>query len=344
MHVFTSHIGIDLGTANTVFVSKNQQIILDEPSVVAFSVKNGRKALIGVGHDAKLMLGKTPGSIEAACPLIDGVIANFDYAEAMIAAFFKKAVVTNTFFKPKVIVCVPYGATPVEKRAIQQSFIKAGARRVGLLSEPMAAALGANLPWYDPRGSMVVDIGGGTTEIAVISLGGIVCASSLRIGGSHFEKAIIDTVRKICDLNIGNMAAERIKHNVNIDINSCVVDEKAEMHFTLAGIGSKDGVPKTANVAAKNFLAPINFLLNQIEQEVRLVLEKTPPDLAADIYMNGIMLTGGGVLLKGLDAELSRRLSIRCTIAENPKYCVAYGAGIAAKLEQRLAHAIEYEI
>lgn len=342
--MFASHIGIDLGTANTTFVGKNQRIILDEPSVVAFAIKDGNKRLIGVGHDAKLMLGKTPGSIEAVCPLIDGVIANFEYAEEMIGAFFEKAIVKNMFSKPMVVVCVPYGATPVEKRAIQQSFTKAGAKKVGLLSEPMAAALGANLPWESPKGSMVIDIGGGTTEIAVVSLGGIVCANSIRIGGSHFDKAIIDSIRKNYELNIGIMSAERIKHNLSIEQQKAKSPNNMKVTFTVSGIGSKDGLPKTAEVSSDSIIMSLNYLLDQIEQATRSVLEKIPPDLASDIYLDGIMLTGGGALLNGLDTALSRRLSVLCTIAENAQYCVAYGAGIAATLGKKLTHAIEYEI
>jgi len=207
----------------------------------------------------------------------------------------------------------------------------------------MAAALGPKLPWDEPKGSMIVDIGGGTTEIAVVSLGGIVHARSLRIGGAHFEKAIIDVARKTYDLNIGHNAAERIKHGICIDGDADLDDPPAGAVFTVAGIGCKDGVPMTAEISTHSLLGPINGLLDLIEQEIRLVLEKVPPDLAADVYVNGIMLAGGGVLLDGLDTTLSRRLSIRCTIAEDPKYCVAYGAGIAAKLERRLTHVIEYE-
>jgi rod shape-determining protein MreB len=340
--MFPHHIGIDLGTANTVIVTVKQGIVLDEPSVVALHESKGEKRFLAVGEDAKLMLGKTPKSIVASQPLSDGVIADFDHAETMIKEFFNKTIPHRKYFKPKVIVCVPFGATPVEKRAIQQAIEAAGAKKVGLLEEPMAAALGANLPVLSPKGSMVVDIGGGTTEIAIVALGGIVEATSIKTGGNHFDAAVIQSVKKNLSLNIGQATAEKIK----LQIGSATEPNKIDFAdpLLISGIGSMNGVPKSESTTQQDYCTTVRPLIDNIEIAIRNVLEKTPPDLASDIYEDGITLTGGGSLLKGLDADLTRRLDIQVVVAENPKYCVAYGTAHAIQLGKKFVHAIAYEL
>ena len=342
--MFRKRIGIDLGTANTLFVVNGTEIVLDQPSVVALQTTKGRTRVIAVGEAASPMLGKTPQSIEAYTPLREGVIANFDIAEKMIDAFFKIAVPVTKFFKPVVIVCVPFGATAVEKRAIQQSILAAGAKRVGLIEEPMAAAMGAGLPVSSPKGSMIVDIGGGTTEIAIISLGGIVCASSIRIGGNHYDRVIADTVRKNLELIIGTSTAERIKFEVVTAAESFEDQRTSFRSFVVNGIGSRNGTPKAVTVNSGHFTSAMLNLTSILETEIRSVLEKSPPDLAADVYLDGITLTGGGALLRGLADVLSKSLGITVSIAESPKYSVAFGTGLAAQMEKKFQHCIQYEI
>jgi rod shape-determining protein MreB len=341
-NIFSPKIGIDLGTANTVIVTADKGIVLDQPSVISFHIKSGNKTLLAVGDDAKLMLGKTPINISATQPLIDGVIANFEDAEHMIGAFFKKAVPTTKYIKPSVVVCVPYGATPVEKRAIQQAIKAAGANRVGLLSEPMAAALGAGLPVLKPQGSLIVDIGGGTTEIAALSLGAVVNAQSIKVGGNLFNATIQQCVRKQYDLNIGLSTSEKLK----IDFASATqvdnTDEKKT--YEVKGLGSITGIPTSAEISQKVIINCLQPLIDMIETGIRSVLETAPPDLASDIHEDGLMLTGGGSLLKELDRELSRRLDLNVTMADNAKYSVANGACIAVKMGQKLAHAIDYDV
>jgi rod shape-determining protein MreB len=340
--MLSNHIGIDLGTANTVIVTVKKGIILDEPSVVAFHEFKGTQSFLAVGDAAKMMLGKTPESIVASQPLNDGVIADFDHAETMIKEFFKKAIPRSKYLKPKVVVCVPFGATPVEKRAIQQAVKAAGASSVGLLTEPMAAALGANLPVLEPKGLMVVDIGGGTTEIAVVALGGIVEATSIKTGGNHFDAITIQSIKKKLNLIIGTATAENIKLQIGCAINPDVVDLKEPL--LISGIGSIDGLPKSASTNQRDYCAAVKPLIDSIENAIRTVLERTPPDLASDVYEDGITLTGGSSLLNGLDAELTKRLEIRVTVAENPKYCVAYGAARAVEMGKKFTHAIEYNL
>lgn len=340
--MFSHYIGMDLGTANTVMVTVKKGIILDEPSVVAFHGSNGKKSFFAVGDDAKLMLGKTPKSIFASQPLSDGVIADFELAETMIKEFFKKAIPRSKYLKLKVVVCVPFGATPVEKKAIQQALKAAGASSVGLLEEPMAAALGANLPVLEPKGSMVVDIGGGTTEIAVVALGGIVEATSIKTGGNHFDAVVIQSIKKKLNLNIGGATAEKIKLQIGSATAPDLVD--CAEPFLISGIGSMDGVPKSASTTQEDYCNAVRPLIDSIESSIRRVLEMTPPDLASDVNDDGITLTGGGSLLKGLDAELTRRLDTRVVVAENPKYCVAYGAAHAVQLGKKFVHAVAYNI
>jgi rod shape-determining protein MreB len=342
--MFRKRIGIDLGTANTVFVVNGTEIVLDQPSVVALQTTKGRTRVIAVGEAASPMLGKTPQSIEAYTPLREGVIANFDIAEKMIDAFFKIAVPVTKLFKPVVVVCVPFGATAVEKRAIQQSILAAGAKRVGLIEEPMAAAIGAGLPVSSPKGSMIVDIGGGTTEIAIISLGGIVCASSIRMGGNYYDRVIADTVRKNLELIIGASTAERIKFEV-VTAAEILEDQQGSFRsFEVNGMGSRNGIPKAVTVNSGHFTSAILNITNILESEIRSVLEKAPPDLAADVYLEGIPLTGGGALLRDLPDVLSKRLGITVSIAESPKYSVAFGTGLAAQMEKKFQHCIQYEV
>lgn len=337
-NLFSPQIGIDLGTANTVIVTAEKGIILDQPSVISFHTKAGKRAFLSVGDSAKLMLGKTPLSITASEPLVDGVIANFEDAEQMIGAFFKQAVPSTKYIKPNVVVCVPYGATPVEKRAIQQAIKASGASKVGLLSEPMAAALGAGLPVLKPQGSLIVDIGGGTTEIAVLSLGAVVTAQSIKVGGNLFNLTIQQFVKKKYDLHIGLLTAERLK----IDFASAI--QQADSTYKVNGLGSKTGLPTSSEISKRLVSECMTPLIDIIETGIRSVLETAPPDLASDIFEDGIMLTGGGSLLKDLDKELTARLKINVTTAENPKYSVAHGAAIAVNMGRRLAYAIEYDI
>jgi rod shape-determining protein MreB and related proteins len=333
-------VGIDLGTANTLFATRSRGLILNEASVIAIENRTDARKIFSVGSEAKLMIGKAPTSIEVYTPLREGVIANFEVAEMMIEAFFNKVFPSRKLFKPDVVVCVPYGATPVEKKAIQQSLLRAGSKRVGLIDEPMAAALGIGLPVFEPTGSMVVDIGGGTTEIAIISLGGIVEASSLRIGGNHFDKMIIDTVRKLFNLNVGYITAERIKHTV-LD---ALFEGGGESGFEIAGLGAYTGLPSRVLTSSVDYKAPTVALIDKIEDEIRNVLEKAPPDLASDIHANGIALAGGGAMLKNLDLEMTRRLQIKVSLVEEPKYSVVYGTALAASFEKKFSHAIIYDV
>jgi rod shape-determining protein MreB len=241
-------------------------------------------------------------------------------------------------------VCVPFGATAVEKRAIQQSILAAGAKRVGLIEEPMAAAMGAGLPVASPKGSMIVDIGGGTTEIAIISLGGIVCASSIRMGGNHYDRVIADTVRKSLELIIGASTAERIKFEVVTAAELLEDQQESFRTVEVNGIGSRNGIPKAITVNSGHFSSAMLNLTSILETEIRSVLEKAPPDLAADIYLEGITLTGGGALLRDLSNVLSKRLGITVSMAKNPKYSVAFGTGLAAQFEKQFQHCIQYEV
>jgi rod shape-determining protein MreB len=340
--ILSPSIGIDLGTANTVIVTAEKGIILDQPSVISFHTKSSKRTLLSVGDASKSMLGKTPASIEACEPLVDGVIANFEDAQQMIGAFFKKAIPTSRYIKPNVVVCVPYGATPVEKRAIQQAIKASGASKVGLLTEPIAAALGAGLPVFKPKGSLIVDIGGGTTEIAVLSLGAVVTAKSIKVGGNLFNSTIQQFVKKNYDLHIGLLTAERLK----IDF-ACATqrsEEQAENEYRVRGLGSATGLPTSAVISERLMSQCLQPLIDMIEIGIRSVLEVAPPDLASDIFEDGIMITGGGSLLKDLDRELSLRLNINVAISETPKYSVAHGAAMAVKMGKTLAHAIEYHV
>jgi len=335
-------IGIDLGTANTVIINAKGKVLLNEPSVIAFDIDNGKQRVNSVGAVAKAMLGKAPSSISVHAPLSDGVIANFEAAERMIAAFLKLAIPSIRLVKPSVIVCVPYGATPVEKKAIQECIMRAGARKVGLFPEPLAAALGADLPIFEPKGTMIVDIGGGTTEIAVISLGSIVHAISLKTGGNHFDSMISQAVRKKLELNIGFTAVEKIKEDVLTA--SAEITDKNVRNAKISGLGTYTGLPTKTTISSYHFKMTTGALVDKIEEAIRIVLEQSPPDLASDIHEEGIFLTGGGSLLRDIDDELTRRLDIRVTIANDPKLSVANGTAMAFLLRKKLIQSIEYLI
>jgi rod shape-determining protein MreB len=333
-------MAIDLGTANTLVYVKGRGIILNEPSVVAYHVKDGKKQVLAVGEDAKLMLGRTPGSIEAIRPMRDGVIADFDTAEEMIKHFIRKVHRRSSFSKPKVIVCVPHGATPVEKRAIRQSVLSAGARRAGLIAEPIAAAIGAGMPITDPTGSMVVDIGGGTTEVAVLSLGDIVYARSVRVGGDRMDEAIISYLRRQQNLLVGESTAERIKTTIGS------ARMPADGRGTIVRIRGRDilnGVPKEIELSQAQVAEALAEPVQQICDAVMQALEATPPDLAADIVDRGVMLTGGGALLGDIDLALRERTGLAISVADQTLSCVALGTGRALEYEKQLRHVIDYD-
>jgi len=322
---FSTDLAIDLGTANTLIYAKGRDIVLNEPSVVAYSIRNGRKVVHAVGEDARMMLGRTPGNIEAIRPMKDGVIADFEVAEAMIKHFILK--VNKKKFRwggTKVVICVPAGATAVEKRAIYQSAQQAGASKVFIVYEPMAAALGAGLPIHEPSGSMVVDIGGGTTEIAVLSLDGMVYSRSVRVGGDKMDDAIIQYVRRTTNLLLGEMSAERVKK----EIGSAMTPEDGEgMTVLIKGRDLMNGVPREIAINEAMIAESLEEPVEQIVDAVKLALEATPPELAADIVDKGIMLTGGGALLRNLDAELRERTGLPVSIADDPLSCVVRGSG-----------------
>jgi rod shape-determining protein MreB len=310
--------------------------VLNEPSVVAYHVKDGKKQVLAVGEDAKLMLGRTPGTIEAIRPMRDGVIADFDSAEQMIKHFIRKVHKRTTFAKPKIIVCVPHGATPVEKRAIRQSVLSAGARRAGLIAEP----IGAGMPITDPTGNMVVDIGGGTTEVAVLSLGDIVYARSVRVGGDRMDEAIISYLRRHQNLLIGESTAERIKTSIG---TARMPDDGRGLSMTIRGRDLLNGVPKETEINQAQVAEALSEPVQQICDAVMQALETTPPDLAADIVDRGVMLTGGGALLGDLDLSLREQTGLSISVANEPLNCVALGTGKALEYEKQLSHVIDYD-
>ena len=338
--VWSQDMAIDLGTANTLVYVKGKGVVLDEPSVVAYHIRNGTKEILAVGDAAKLMLGRTPGSIEAIRPLKDGVIADFDSAEAMIKHFIRKVHKHSTFTKPKIIVCVPQGATPVEKRAIRQSVLGAGARKAGLISEPIAAAIGAGMPIIDPTGSMVVDIGGGTTEVAVLSLGDIVYANSVRVGGDRMDEALMSYLRRYKNMLIGVATAEKIKESIG---SARKPNDNRGAAMQVRGRDLLTGVPKEIEINQAQVAEALAEPVQQICDAVMLALEATPPDLSADIVDRGIMLTGGGALLGELDLALREQTGLAVTVADDSRNCVALGTGKALEYEKQLRHIIDYD-
>ncbi|MDH3472537.1 MAG: rod shape-determining protein [Rhodospirillales bacterium] len=322
--MFSADMAIDLGTANTLVYVKGRGIVLNEPSVVAIADVRGRKQVCAVGDEAKMMLGRTPGNIHAIRPLRDGVIADFDVAEEMIKHFIRKVHNRRTFARPQVIICVPSGSTAVERRAIQESAESAGARRVFLIEEPMAAAIGAGLPVTEPTGSMVVDIGGGTTEVAVLSLGGIVYSRSVRVGGDKMDEAIIAYIRRNHNLLVGEGSAERIKK----EIGTASPPEDGEgATMEIKGRDLMNGVPKELIISERQIAESLAEPVGAIIEAVKVALEHTAPELAADIVDKGIVLTGGGGLLGNLDFVLRASTGLPISIADDPLSCVALGTG-----------------
>ncbi len=320
MSIFSKDIGIDLGTANTLVHVKNKEIVIREPSVVAMNTNTG--TVLAVGDEAKRMIGRTPGNISAIRPMKDGVIADFNITQSMLKHFIKKAMGSNKLFKPRVVICVPSGVTEVEKRAVEEAAIQGGARAVFLIEEPMAAAIGAELPVGEPTGSMVVDVGGGTSEVAVISLGGIVTSKSLRIAGDEFDESIISYVKKEYNLAIGERTSEEIK----IKIGSAYITEKEE-RLEVRGRDLISGLPKHMTLTSMEISEALKEPVNAIIDAIKYTLEKTPPELASDIMDRGIMLTGGGALLQGLDKLITRETGMPVNIANNPLDCVVLGTG-----------------
>ena len=322
--MFSSDLAIDLGTANTLVYVRGKGIVVNEPSVVAMTTVRGKMQVLAVGDDAKQMLGKTPGNIKAIRPMSDGVIADFEVAEEMIKHFIKKVNSGSGLASPQVVICVPSGATAVERRAIQESAEAAGARRVFLIEEPMAAAIGADLPVTEPTGSMVVDIGGGTTEVAVLSLGSIVYARSVRVGGDKLDEAIISYVRRANNLLIGETSAERIKKHIGI-----AFPPKDGMGETMEVRGRDlvNGVPKELTLNQAQISEALTEPVSQIVEAVKVALEKTPPELAADIVDKGIVLTGGGALLSKMDYILQQATGLPVAVPEDPLTCVVRGTG-----------------
>lgn len=317
-------IAIDLGTANTLVYVRDQGIVLNEPSVVAIQMVGGRKQVLAVGNEAKQMLGRTPGNIAAIRPLRDGVIADFEVTEAMIKYFVRKVHNRRSFISPKMVICVPSGSTAVEKRAIIESAEGAGASHVGLIEEPMAAAIGAGLPITEPTGSMIVDIGGGTTEVAIISLGGIVYAKSLRVAGDKMDESIISYMRRTHDLLIGESSAERIKKEIGSAFMPVGNDGRIS---ALRGRHLLTGAPKEIVVNERQMAEALADSVRAILDAIKNTLESTPPELSADIIDKGIVLAGGGALLTGLDVVLRHATGLAVTIADDPLSCVVLGAG-----------------
>ncbi len=339
---FNDDLAIDLGTANTLIYVRSKGIVLDEPSVVAIRQEggpNGKKVIQEVGLAAKQMLGRTPGNITAIRPMKDGVIADFTVTEQMLKHFIKK-VHDSRFFKPspRIIICVPCGSTQVERRAIRESAIGAGASRVYLIEEPMAAAIGADLPVGEATGSMVVDIGGGTTEVGVIALGGLVYKGSVRVGGDKFDEAIINYIRRNYGMLIGETTAEQIKKEIGSAFPGSEVREKEVKGRNLA-----EGIPRSFTISSNEILEALTDPLNSIVSAVKSALEQTPPELAADIAEKGMVLTGGGALLRDIDRLLMEETGLPVIVADDPLTCVVRGSGKALENVDRLGSIFTYD-
>ena len=339
--MLSADMAIDLGTANTLVYVKGRGIVLDEPSVVAIATHRGKAQVLAVGDEAKLMLGRTPGNIEAIRPLRDGVIADFDVAEEMIKHFIRKVHNRHRFASPQVIIAVPSGSTAVERRAIQESAESAGARRVFLIEEPMAAAIGAGLPVTEPTGSLVVDIGGGTTEVAVISLGGIVYARSVRVGGDKMDEAVIAYIRRNHNLLIGESSAERIKTTIG---TACPPEDGAGETMEIKGRDLMNGVPKELLIDQQQIAESLAEPVGAIIEAVKAALENTAPELAADIVDKGIVLTGGGALLGQMDYVLRHATGLPVSVADQPLRCVALGTGRALEELRTLRGVLHQEV
>ncbi|MCD6364105.1 MAG: rod shape-determining protein [Synergistetes bacterium] len=318
--LFSKDIGIDLGTANTVVYVKREGIVLSEPSVVA--IQKASKEIIAVGEEAKRMIGKTPQDIQAVKPMRDGVIADFEVTKMMLRYFMSRVHGRKGMFKPRVVICVPAGVTEVERRAVVDAALQAGAREAYLIEEPLAAAIGAGLPIHEPRGNMVLDIGGGRTEVAVISLGGIVVRESIKVAGDEMDSVIINYMMKEHELVIGEQMAESIKRSIgNVD------DDLEETFMDVKGRDIRGGIPKVKEISSSEIREVLKPVAEKIVEAVKTVLEHTPPELSADIIDRGIIMTGGTSMLKGLDKMISRGVGVPAYLTENPLYCVALGAG-----------------
>jgi len=326
--MWSQDMAIDLGTSNTLVVLQGQGVVLNEPSVVAVVDNKGKKSVLAVGDEAKTMLGRTPGNIQAIRPLRDGVIADFIVTEEMIKHFIKKVHKRRSFANPRILICVPSGSTPVERKAIQDSALAAGARRVQLIEEPIAAAIGANLPISEATGSMVIDIGGGTTEIAVMSLGGVVYSNSLRVAGDAMDQAMISYMRKEYNLMIGDSSAEKIKKEIGTAIAT------NNNTYAVKGRDLRSGTPKEINITEEDTVEALNPTLRLIINGIKDALENTPPELSADLVDMGLTLTGGGALLKNIDKRLTKETGLPVHIADDPLACVAIGTGKALDQEE----------
>ena len=338
---FSNDLAIDLGTANTLIYAHGKGIVLDQPSVVAIQhdSKTGRPTVKAVGTEAKQMLGKVPGNIEAIRPMKDGVIANFSITEKMLEYFIRQVHESNLFKpSPRIVICVPCGSTQVERRAIRESAENAGASEAHLIEEPMAAALGAGLPVFEARGSMVVDIGGGTTEVGVISLGGMVYKNSTRVGGDKFDEAIVNYIRRNYGMLIGEPTAELIKQEIGTAFPGAQV-----LEMEVKGRNLAEGVPRSFTVNSNEILEALSEPLNAIVSTVKIALEQTPPELSADIAESGIVLTGGGALLKDLDRLLQEETGLPVYVAEDPLLCVVRGSGLSLEYLNRFSSLFVYE-
>jgi rod shape-determining protein MreB len=339
---FSNDLAIDLGTANTLIYMRDRGIVLDEPSVVAIRQEggpNGKKTILAVGKEAKQMLGRVPGNIEAIRPMKDGVIADFTITEQMLKQFIKMVHETKLLKpSPRIIICVPCGSTQVERRAIRESALGAGASQVYLIEEPMAAAIGAGLPVSEASGSMVVDIGGGTTEVGVMSLGGMVYKGSIRVGGDKFDEAIINYIRRNYGMLIGEQTSEAIKKTIGSAFPGSEVRE-----MEIRGRNLSEGIPRSFTVTSNEILEALTDPLNQIVTAVKVALEQTPPELASDIADRGMMLTGGGALLRDLDRLLLEETGLPVHIAEDPLTCVVKGSGIALERMDKLGGVFSQE-
>ncbi|MBN2870164.1 MAG: rod shape-determining protein [Campylobacterales bacterium] len=323
--MFSNDLSIDLGTANTLVISKGRGIIINEPSVVAVKTeKYGQQKVLAVGREAKEMVGKTPGNIKAIRPMKDGVIADFDMTEKMIRKFIEKAHGRSSLISPRIIICVPYGLTQVERKAVRESAMSAGAREVYLIDEPMAAAIGAGIDIREPKGNIVVDIGGGTTEIGVVSLGGLVLCRSIRIAGDKIDRSIMDYVKRKYNLLIGERIAEDIKINIGT-----AMPLAQELKMIINGRDQVEGLLTSIELTSEDAREAMREPLKEILEAVRDVLENMPPDLAGDIVNNGVILTGGGALIRQLDKYISEIIKIPVYVADEPLLCVARGTGRA---------------
>ena len=339
---FSNDLAIDLGTANTLIYMRDRGIVLDEPSVVAIRQEGGtggKKTILAVGREAKAMLGRVPGNIQAIRPMKDGVIADFTITEQMLKQFIKMVHETKLFKpSPRIIVCVPCGSTQVERRAIRESALGAGASQVFLIEEPMAAAIGAGLPVSEASGSMVIDIGGGTTEVGVMSLGGMVYKGSVRVGGDKFDDAITNYIRRNYGMLIGEQTAEMVKKTIGSAFPGTEV-----LEIEIKGRNLSEGIPRSFTVTSNEILEALNDPLNQIVTAVKSALEQTPPELAADIAERGMMLTGGGALLRDLDRLLLEETGLPVHVAEDPLTCVARGSGMALERMDKLGGVFSQE-